>query len=164
MPDSKFTTWVHGSSMQIEYLNRVTGVRHTGPFVRIEGAEGQNTWLHFPVPTPAAMNGNKVRVGAALLNFRTRDRATVHEVIVYDGEKRIAEHMDLNLQGNHPDARFEVPGNPEVNHGLNITVGVQFGHNAPDVRSLQVEIVGAGIEFLGQPTPTRRRTSAQRTT
>jgi hypothetical protein len=73
----------------------------------------------------------------------------VHEVIVYDGEKRVAEHMDLNLQGNHLTARFEVPGHPEVSQGVNITVGVLFGKNPPDVRSMQIEIVGAGVEFLG---------------
>lgn len=160
MPDNKFITWVHGSSMQVEYLNRVTAVRHCGPFVRIEGAEEQNTWLHFPVPTPAVMNGHRTQVGAALVSFRTRSHATVHEVIVYDGEKRIAEHLNLNLQGNHLDARFEVPGNPEVNQGINITVGVLFGNKAPDVRAMQVEIVGVGVEFLGQPT--RRRTATPR--
>ena len=149
MPDSKFTSWVHGSSMQIEYPNRVTSVRHTGPFVRIEGAEGQNTWVHFPIPTPAVVNGTKMKVGTALLSFRTRAKATVHEVIVYDGDKRIAEHMDLNLKEDNLEARFEVPGSPEVNQGINITVGVLFGTNAPDVRSMQIEIVGAGIEFLG---------------
>jgi len=37
-----------------------------------------------------------------------------------------------------------------VNQGINITVGVQFSGDAPDVRSMQIEIVGAGIEFLGQ--------------
>ena len=155
MPDSKFTTWVHGTSMQIEYLGRVTGVRHAGPFVRIEDAEAQNTWLHFPVPMPAVANGHKMRAGATLLSFRTRSHATVHEVILYDGEKQIAIDQNLNLQGNRLDYRLEVPGAPEINQGLNITVGVHFGHNAPDVRSMQVEIVGAGIEFLGQPT--RRR-------
>lgn len=149
MPDSKFTSWVHGSSMQIEYPNRVTSVRHTGPFVRIEGAEGQNTWVHFPIPTPAVVNGTRMKVDTALLSFRTRGKATVHEVIVYDGDKRIAEHMDLNLKDDHLDARFDVPGSPEVNQGINITVGVQFGTNAPDVRSMQIEIIGAGIEFLG---------------
>ena len=149
MPDSKFVSWVHGSTMQVEYPNRVTSVRHTGPFVRIEGAEGQNTWVHFPIPTPTVVNGSKMRLGTALLSFRTRPHATVHEVIVYDGEKRVAEHMDLNLQGNHLTARFEVPGHPEVGQGVNITVGVLFGKNAPDVRSMQVEIVGAGVEFLG---------------
>ena len=149
MPDSKFTSWVHGSSMQIEYPHRVTSVRHTGPFVRIEGAEGQNTWVHFPIPTPAVVNGTRMKVDAALLSFRTRANATVNEVIVYDGDKRIAEHMDINFKDEHLDARFEVPGSPEVNQGINITLGVTFGSNAPDVRSMQIEIVGAGIEFLG---------------
>ena len=149
MPDANFTSWVHGCSMQIEYPNRITSVRHTGPFVRIEGAEGQNTWVHFPVPTPAVVNGSRNRVDAALVSFRTRSHAKVHEVIVYDGEKRIAEHMDLNLDGDHLDAKFDVSGNPEVEKGINITVGVQFGNNAPDVRAMQIEIVGAGIEFLG---------------
>jgi hypothetical protein len=147
MPDNKFTTWVHGTSMQVEYPNRLTSVRHTGPFVRIEGSEGQNTWVHFSIPTPTVINGNRIRANAALVSFRTRPKATVHEVIVYDGEKRIAEHMDINFQGEHLDARFEVPGSPEVNQGINITVGVLFGDNAPDVRAMQVEIVGAGVEF-----------------
>ena len=149
MPDSKFASWVHGSSMQIEYPNRVTSVRHTGPFVRIQGAEAQNTWVHFPIPTPAVVNGIRMKVDTALVSFRTRGSATVHEVIVYDGEKRIAEHTDLNLQDDHLDARFDVPGSPEVNQGINITVGVLFGTKVPDVRSMQIEIIGAGIEFLG---------------
>jgi len=140
MPDSKFTSWVHGTSMQVEYPNRVTSVRPTGPFVRIEGSKGQNTWVHFPIPTPAVVDGVKSSVGAALISFRTRSHAKVHEIIVYDGEERIAEHMDL-----------DVPGAPEVKQGINITVGVQFSSDAPDVRSMQIEIIGAGIEFNGQP-------------
>lgn len=151
MPDSKFTSWVHGTSMQVEYPNRVTSVRPTGPFVRIEGSKGQNTWVHFPIPTPAVMDGVKSSVGAALISFRTRSHAKVHEIIVYDGEERIAEHMDLNMEGDHLDSRFDVPGAPEVKQGINITVGVQFSSDAPDVRSMQIEIIGAGIEFNGLP-------------
>ncbi len=148
MPDSKFVSWVHGSSMQIEYPYRITSVRHTGPFVRIEGAAGQNTWVHLPVPTPTVLDGNKMRVGTALLSFRARANAKVNEVIVYDGERRIAEHMDLDLRNDNLDARFEVPGNPEAGQGINITLGVSFADSAPDVRSMQIEIIGAGIEFL----------------
>ena len=117
MPNGKFTSWVHGSSMQIEYPNRVTSVRHTGPFVRIEGLVGQNTWVHLPIPTPTVMDGESMRVGTALVNFRTRDNATVHEVIVYDGEKRIAEHTDLNLQNDQLGARFDVPETPLAGAG-----------------------------------------------
>jgi hypothetical protein len=83
------------------------------------------------------------------VSFRTRSHATVNEVIVYDGEKRIAEHMDINLKGNHLDGRFEIPDTPEVNQGLNITLGVMFDNDAPDIRAMQIEIVGAGIEFAG---------------
>ena len=64
MPDNKFTSWVHGSAMQVEYLPRITAVRHTGPFVRIEGAGGQNTWVHFPIPTPSTNNGTRTKAEA----------------------------------------------------------------------------------------------------
>ena len=149
MSDNTFTSWVHGSSMQVEYANRVTAVRHCGPFVRIEGSEGQNTWVHFPIATPTVLNGGRVKANAAMVSFRTQDKAMVKEVIVYDGEKRIAEHMDIDLTGNHLDARFEVPDTPEVEKGVNITVGVVFGYNAATVREMQIEIVGAGVEFEG---------------
>jgi hypothetical protein len=145
--------------MQVEYLNRITGIRHCGPFVRIEGAPGQNTWVHFPVPTPAVVDGRKLRADAALVSFRTRSHATVHEVIVYDGETQIAAHSGLGLQGEHLEARFPVPESPEVRQGINITVGVQFSPQAPDVRSMQIEVVGAGMEFLAAP-PARPRARA----
>ena len=143
------TLWMHGVNMQVEYPARLTSVRATGPFVRIEGTRGQNTWLHFPLPTPVVLDGVRMRIEGAYVSFRTRDHATVNEVIVYDGEKRIAEHMDINLKGDHLDGRFEIPGTPEVNQGLNIVVGVTFEQGAPDMRSMQIEIVGAGIEFQG---------------
>ena len=38
---------------------------------------------------------------------------------------------------------------PEINQGINITVGVLFGNNAPDVRAMQLEIIGVGAEFQG---------------
>jgi len=147
MPDR--TLWVHGSIMQVEYPNRLTSVRHTGPFVRIEGAAGQNTWVHFPLPTPAVVDGTRMRVRAARASFRTRPNAEVHEVIVYDGDRRIAEHTGLDLKGDHLDARFEVPGHPEINMGINITLGIRFSEKAPDVRSMQIEVLGVGVEYSG---------------
>ena len=147
MADGKYVEWVHGASMQVEYVGRITSVRHTGPFVRIEGAGGQNTWVHFPIPTMAVANGKATRAEAALVSFRTRPHATVHEVIIYDGEKRIAEHMELGMQGDNLDARFEIPGTQEVQKGLNVTVGVTFASGSPDTRSMQIEIVGVGVEF-----------------
>ena len=145
----KRTLWMHGANMQVEYPNRLTSVRATGPFVRIEGARGQNTWVHFPLPTPAVIDGNRMPIDAAQVSFRTRDHASVHEVIVYDGDKRVAEHMDLDLRGDHLEGRFEVPGNPEINKGVNITLGIRFDAAAPDVRSMQIEVIGVGLEYSG---------------
>jgi hypothetical protein len=143
------TLWMHGVNMQVEYPNRLTSVRATGPFVRIEGARGQNTWLHFPLPTPAVVDGIRMRIEGAYVSFRTRDHAAVHEVIIYDGESRIAEHMDLDLRGDHLEHRFDVPGNPEISKGINVSLGVRFDEAAPDVRSMQIEIIGVGLEYSG---------------
>ena len=55
--------------------------------------------------------------------------------------------MDIDLQGDHLNGKFDIPGNPEITFGLNITVGVTFDQGAPDTRSMQIEIIVAGIEF-----------------
>ena len=145
----QLTIWMHGNNMQVEYPGRLTSVRATGPFVRIEGARGQNTWLHFPLPTPVLVDGDRMHIERTYVSFRTRDHAKVHEVIVYDGESRIAEHMDLDLRGDHLDAKFDVPGHPEINKGINVTLGVSFDDEAPDVRSMQIEVIGVGLEYTG---------------
>ena len=93
--------------MQVEYPNRLTSVRATGPFVRIEGTRGQNTWLHFPLPTLAVVDDMRMNIERATISFRTRDHASVHEVIIYDGESRIAEHMNLDLRGEHLNDTFD---------------------------------------------------------
>ena len=149
MAGQKFTSWVHGSAMTGEYLNRITSVRHCGPFVRIEGSEGQNTWLHFAVPTPTVQNGSATRAEAVSVSFRARSHANVAEVLVYDGEKIIAEHLGMALKGDHLDGRFEIPGGPAVERGINVVVGVTFDAGAPDIRAMQVEIVGVGVDFEG---------------
>ena len=149
MPDKVLTAWVHGTSMKAEYPNRLTSVRHIGPFARIEGVAGQNTWVHFPVPTPAVAVGGRLRAGAVLLNFRTRtSEAWVHEVVIYDGASTVAEFRGLHLSGENPVARFDVPGHPEIQLALNITVGVQFGTNPSTAQSMTMEFVGAGCEFI----------------
>ena len=143
------TIWMHGVNMQVEYPNRLTSIRATGPFVRIEGARGQNTWLHFPLPTHAVLDGVKMRIEGAIVSFRTRDHGCVHEVIIYVGENRIAEYMHLDLRGDHLEHRFDVPGNPEIHRGINVVLGVRFDDASPDVRSMQVEVIGVGLEYSG---------------
>ena len=149
MPDIVLTSWVHGTSMQAEYADRLTSVRHISPFARIEGSAGQNTWLHFPIPTPAVAGDGRLRAGAVLLNFRTRtSEAWVHEIVLYDGASTVAEYRDLHLSGDHPSERFNVPDHPEVQWALNVTVGVQFGPKPPTIQSMTMEFIAAGCEFI----------------
>ena len=149
MPDVVLTSWVHGTSMQAEYPDRLSSVRHIGPFARIEGSAGQNTWLHFPVPTPAVASDGRLQAGAALLSFRTRTaEAWIHEVVIYDGASTIAEYRDLHLSGEHSSERFDIPGHPEVSSALNISVGVQFSADPPTIQSMTMEFLAAGCEFI----------------
>ena len=41
------------------------------------------------------------------------------------------------------------PTGISVNQGLNITVGMTFDQGAPDSRAMTIEIVGAGVDFIG---------------
>ena len=89
----------------------------------------------------------RMNIERATISFRTRDHASVHEVIIYDGESRIAEHMNLDLRGEHLNDTFDVPGNPHIHKGINVTLGVRFDDAAPDVRSMQIEVIGVGLEY-----------------
>ena len=57
--------------------------------------------------------------------------------------------MDLDLHGDHLEHRFDVPGNPEIHRGINVVLGVRFDDASPDVRSMQVEVIGVGLEYSG---------------
>ena len=59
----------------------------------------------------------------------------------------------MALKGDHRDGRFAIPGAPEVDGGINVVVGVTFDAGAPDIRAMQVGIVGVGVDFEGQPRP-----------
>lgn len=42
-----------------------------------------------------------------------------------------------------------MPGNPEIQRGINVVLGVRFDEAAPDVRSMQIEVIGVGLEYSG---------------
>ena len=101
------------------------------------------------MPTPAVVAGARTHIKAVLLSFRTASHAAVYEVDVYDGDKRIAEYMNIELRGDCLDTHFEVSGNPQAKRGINISAGVRFDSSAPDEQSMRIEMVGAGVEFWG---------------
>jgi len=140
-------SWVHGHSMQIEYPDLLNVMWRAGFYMRIEGKPGTNNWFHFSIPTPVIVNDNRLRVGSVMLRFKTMsDDAIVQDIHIYDGEKKIAAHNNINLSGDHLFERFDVPGHPDIKWGLGISIGVKFGTDS--AKSPRMEFIAGGCDFL----------------
>ncbi|MHC4621478.1 MAG: DUF6623 family protein [Planctomycetota bacterium] len=136
--------WVHGSSIQIEHPDRIESVWRAGFYTRIVGKPNTTNWLHFAIPTPVIVEGDRKQVGTVILRFRTGSTsAVVRDVHIYDGEAKIASHNDVNLSGNHWFERFGVAHGPGVRWGLGISLGVTFGTG----RARNMDFVAAGCDF-----------------
>jgi|LGVE01.1.fsa_nt_gb hypothetical protein len=139
--------WAHGHSMHIEYPDRLNVVWRAGFYIRVEGELGTDNWFHFAIPTPVIVKDNRLRVGSVMLRFKTMSSdAIVRHVHIYDGEKMIATHNNVNLSGDHMFERFDVPGHPDVRWGLGISIGVRFGTEKG--KSHRMEFISAGCDFL----------------
>ncbi len=141
------TLWSHGSNMQIEYENRITSIRHTGPFVRIEGQSGQNTWGHFPINNPTMIDGTGVSLTKIYVSFRTREYGFVNEILMYDGEQIIVESNNISLNGDNLEYELNLDHPIPIEKGLNLVIGFQFKPNPPNTRATQIEVIGVGIDL-----------------
>jgi|TARA_Y100001936_G_C15875857_1_gene560173 hypothetical protein len=133
--------------MQIEYENRITSVRHTGPFVRIEGQSGQNTWGHFPITNPTNIDNSKYNLTKVYVSFRTREYGIINQILIYDGENIIYDTNDLSLNGNNLEYELILDKPAPISKGINLVLGFQFKANPPNTRSTQIEVIGVGIDL-----------------
>lgn len=140
-------TWTHGHSMQIEYPGKIQSTWRAGFFIRVVGKPNTTNWFHFAIPTPVIVNGKRLSVGSCMLRFKTGGlQAVVRDVHVFDGEKKIVQHNDVNLTGNHGFERFNVPNNPDVHWGLGISIGVTFLNGTNAQRT--IEMISAGCDLF----------------
>ncbi|MBU7048242.1 MAG: hypothetical protein HXS54_17555 [Theionarchaea archaeon] len=138
--------WVHGTSIQIEYPDRINSIWRAGFYTQIDGELGTDNWLHFAIPTSVIVNDKRLRVGSVMVVFRTGSPdAVVRDVHIYDGEKKIAQHNGVNLSGNIGFRRFDVPTHPEVAFGIGISIGVTFGTDKAKNHTMQ--FISAGCDF-----------------
>jgi hypothetical protein len=142
--------WTHGHGVQIEYPDRLALERRYGFFIRLRGKPFTSNWVHFEVPTPVIVDGQRLRVGSVMVRFRTGSGASVHAVHVWDGERRIATYNGLNLSSRvFRTPRFGVPNHPYIRRGLGISFGVKFGDSANLPKNkLLVDISSAGCDFI----------------
>ena len=144
-PAQKHLVFTHGHSMQIEHPDRIENVWRAGFYIRVEGKPGTDNWFHFAIPTLSILNANTQKVYSVTLRFMTGSPdAIVKHVHVYDGEKRIARHNDVNLTGGKMSRNFGVPDTPRVDWGLGISIGVRFGNRN---MSHRMEFISAGASL-----------------
>lgn len=127
--------WIHGTSVQVEWEDRIASIQRSGFHTHIECKPGTYNWFHFAIPTPVIVSDKRLRLDSVMLIFQTAGAdVTVQQVHVHDGRKvpLIAIHDGLSLSGDHPFERFSVPGQPEVLWGIDVAV-----------------LVGAGVESMG---------------
>jgi hypothetical protein len=144
-PNISYASWIHGHSMQIEYPDRIDFTWRAGFYIRIEGKPGTTNWFHFAIPTPVIIDDVRLRIDAAMLRFVTGSvDAFVRDVDVYDGEKLIASHKNVNLSEENAFAKFVVPERPLVRWGIGISIGVAFG---VEMMPHRMEFISAGCDF-----------------
>lgn len=138
--------WIHGHSMQIEYPSNIASTWRAGFYIRVEGKRNTTNWFHFAIPTPVIVNDKRLRADSAMLLFRTMSsNAIVQHVHIYDGDKKISQHSNINLTGNIGPKRFDIAGHPKVKWGIGISIGVKFGNSSG---SRRMEFISAGCDFL----------------
>jgi len=155
--------WMHGTGVRIEYPERLNQILYRAFHTRIQGNTNTGNWLHFPITTPVVggyrsggtggsgfsevvMNYRRYRLDKVFISFRSGSiDARVTSVHVYDGSKRIATFDNLNLYGEQLMREFILPGSPEVEQGICISLGVEFG--ASGQRWMELQSVGADFYF-----------------
>jgi hypothetical protein len=155
--------WMHGTGARIEYPDRLDQILYRAFHTRIDGNANSVNWVHFPITTPVVgayrsggtgssgfsaveMNYRRYHLEKVFVSFRSGSvDARVTSVHVYDGPKRIASFDNLNLYGEHYMNQFVLPGAPEVEQGVCISLGVDFG--ASGERWIELQSVGADFYY-----------------
>ncbi|KAH0565731.1 hypothetical protein GP486_000873 [Trichoglossum hirsutum] len=140
----KQAAWTHGLGVELETPS--WSALRQGFYTTVRPSSGSTFgWVHFVIPTPVIVDGNRLRAVTAWIRYAAGSSAKITNFHVYDGEKKIAgfDGLALNANAISNDTR-SVPGGPAVLWGTAISLGVQFSGNGPND---YVQFVSAGIDF-----------------
>ena len=139
--------WVHGTSMQVEYPDRLERITRAGFYSYLYGKPNTQNWFHFAIPTPVIVDSKRLKIVCAILRFRTfSTNAIVKHIHIYDGYSRIATHNNVNLTGNNWFAKYGVPDKRNIYWGLGISIGVEF--KGGTVGQRRMDFVSAGCDLI----------------
>ena len=140
-------SWVHGTSIQVEYPERLDFIRRYGFYTYIIGKPNTTNWFHFAIPTPVIEDRVRLKIVCAILRFRTFSaNAIVKHVHIYDGFTKIASHDNVNLSGDQWFRKYGVAHKPSIFWGLGISIGVEFKPGTS--RQRRMDFVSAGCDLI----------------
>ncbi len=151
--------WIHASSLQVEYPERLEHISRKAFHTRLKGKPGSSNWVHFPIPTPVvgtwmkepsglkiegkSLQYRRYHVTKVFVHFRSESsHGKVTALHLHDGQKRIAEFPGLGLFGENPFKAFQLKDDPEVQQGICLSVAVAFGKH-----QRWIEFHSAGADF-----------------
>jgi len=175
--------WVHGNAFVAEDPDKLEAIRarlsnpvappaiqHMGWGTYFRGGEGLFTWFHVPIPVPIL--GGILDQGLLEKVYFLYDivEATIKNVDVYDGRKKIASFSGLNLAGT-PDPvnpghasgtingynSIAITPHASVHSGLCLSIGVQFNMPLEQPTRPEILFTAAGASF-GSSLPTTLET------
>jgi hypothetical protein len=142
----KQAAWTHGLGVELETPS--WSAFRQGFYTTVRPSnESTFGWVHFVIPTPVIVDGERLHAVTAWIRYATGSTAKITNFHVYDGEKKIADYNGLALGNGGTGIVNEsraVPGSPEVLWGTAISLGVQFSGNGPND---YVQFVSGGIDF-----------------
>lgn len=137
--------WIHGTSLQVEFPDRIARTWQAGFYTEIEGKPNTENWFHFAIPSKVIVNDRRLRIGSVMLLGETLSSdAVIRDIHLYDGPNKIAQHNGVNLSGNLGFRRFDAPTVPFVQWGVGISIGVRFGATGSRVMRFK----SAGCDFV----------------
>lgn len=145
--------WVHGTSVQVEDQDALTGTQRVGWGALFSGKPKAFTWFHISFATPVLVDDARPHLERVFVFYKTNG-ASIRNLHVYDGPRRINVFDGLMLQGDRSGGIVPVntwtfaPPLP-VLFALGISVGVQFdvGFDSPVTTEILFTAAGADFRF-----------------
>jgi hypothetical protein len=136
--------WIHGTSVQVEFPERVLSIARRG-FSTTIVVEGRPNWFHFFIPTPVILSGDRLRLESVILRYRLPFSQAVTNVHIYDAERLLIGYNGLDRRGDQFFDRYAVPDLPEVRFGIGVSVNYDNNAIAADPF---IEFFAAGADFI----------------
>ena len=154
----KRQVWAHGTSVQVEYPDKLESHARKGWGTRLLGKYQTKNWFHFSIPTVALTDNIAPILHSIYVLYDAKGffLGGIQNVHIYDGPKRLFAFDDLafpNYIGDHSETIDEFncwdvsERKKRIFLGLGISVGVLFTQAGVEGGLSQITFTAAGAKF-----------------